>query len=216
MADHMKEMEKEIEEDRRQGIRRKLLLHACCAPCSSGCLSAICPHFHVSIYFFNPNISSLEEYERRYREEERFLEILKENGEEGAEELSLTDPGYDHGEWLLAVKGLENEPERGRRCEACFRMRLEKTFMEAASKGYDCVTTTLTLSPLKDANLINRIGTELSEKYNVHWLPSDFKKRDGFLKSVRLSEKYGLYRQDFCGCEFSKRERNEKSDRIVE
>ncbi|MBQ7557010.1 MAG: epoxyqueuosine reductase QueH [Lachnospiraceae bacterium] len=205
-VNYMREMEKEIGDDRQKGVRRRLLLHACCAPCTSGCLSVVAPHFDVSLFFYNPNIDTGSEYDKRYEELVRFVKLLKENGEEGMEGVSVFQSGYDHGEWLAKVSGLENEPEGGKRCAVCFRERLDRTFREAVERSFDCVTTTLTLSPRKNAQLINAIGEELSEIYGIHWLPSDFKKKDGFLRSVRLSEKYGLYRQDYCGCEFSREE----------
>lgn len=192
------------------GTRPKLLLHSCCAPCSSYCLIYLLPYFDITCFFYNPNITGKEEYEKRYANLVRLCGILNEEFDPAARDglpIEVTD-GRGDGEFFLknvSEGGLASCPEGGERCTMCFRMRLEKTFKEAISGGYDYFSTTLTISPHKNARLINSIGYELAKESGVMWLPSDFKKNDGFKESVRLSEKYGLYRQDYCGCEFSKR-----------
>lgn len=172
-----------------------LLLHCCCAPCSSACLERLKDFFDITVFYYNPNIEN-EEYLRRKAELSR---LINETG--WAEEL---DCDHDTECYYLAISGLENEKEGGKRCEVCFNLRLEKTCSVAEKLGFDYFTTTLTISPLKDANLINSIGEKLAEGKKVKWLYSDFKKRDGYLQSIRLSQKYNLYRQDYCGCIYSK------------
>ena len=184
--------------ERLSGFEEKprLLLHSCCAPCSSHCLSVLAPLAKVSVLYFNPNIYPREEYEKRKSEQKRLIESA-------FPEVELLDADYDHDAFLRAAAGLEEEREGGARCEKCFRLRLERAAREAKAGGFDLFATTLTVSPHKNAPLINAIGLEEGEKAGVEFLPSDFKKRDGYLHSVRLSEKYALYRQNYCGCEFS-------------
>ena len=184
--------------ERLSGFEEKprLLLHSCCAPCSSHCLSVLAPLAKVSVLYFNPNIYPREEYEKRKSEQKRLIESA-------FPEVELLDADYDHDAFLRAAAGLEEEREGGARCEKCFRLRLERAAREAKAGGFDLFATTLTVSPHKNAPLINAIGLEEGEKAGAEFLPSDFKKRDGYLHSVRLSEKYALYRQNYCGCEFS-------------
>ena len=172
-----------------------LLLHCCCAPCSSACLERLKDYFDITVFYYNPNIED-EEYFRRKDELKR---LIKETG--WAKEL---DCDHEKESYYSAVCGLEKEPEGGKRCEVCFKLRLEKTCEVAEKLGYDYFTTTLTISPLKDAKLLNSIGEKLAEGKKVKWLYSDFKKKNGYLNSIRLSEKYNLYRQDYCGCVYSK------------
>ena len=174
--------------------KHSLLLHCCCAPCSSACLEKLHGHFDITVLYYNPNIED-EEYFRRKAELSR---LIKETG--WAKEI---DCDHDKDKYYSAICGLESEPEGGKRCEVCFNLRLEKTAEIAQKLGFDYFTTTLTISPLKDAALLNAIGEKVAEGKNVKWLYSDFKKRDGYLKSIRLSEKYNLYRQDYCGCVYS-------------
>ena len=174
--------------------KHSLLLHCCCAPCSSACLERLKDYFDITVFYYNPNIED-EEYLRRKEELSR---LIRKTG--WAKEL---DCDHDKDSFYSAVKGLEKEPEGGKRCEVCFKLRLEKTFETAEKLRYDYFTTTLTISPLKDARLLNSIGEKLAEGKNVKWLYSDFKKRDGYLNSIRLSEKYDLYRQNYCGCVYS-------------
>lgn len=175
--------------------KKKLLLHCCCAPCSSACLERLKDYFDITVLFYNPNIED-EEYERR---KDELLRLISETG--WAEVLEC---GHDTNEFYGAICGLEREKEGGKRCGECFKLRLGKTASLAESGGFDYFTTTLTISPLKNAALINSIGEKLAEGKKVKWLYSDFKKRDGYLRSIRLCEKYGLYRQNFCGCVYSR------------
>lgn len=194
------EMQKIIEKARAEGKKPTLLLHACCAPCSSACLDRIKDDFDVTVYFYNPNMDSAEEFSRRETEERRLCEALN---------IKLLVEEYDGAEFYCVAKGFEKEKEGGKRCERCFNLRLTKTAEKAKEKGFDYFTTTLTISPLKSADLLNEIGKKIAEEKGIPFLPSDFKRRDGYKKSVELSKKYGLYRQNYCGCIFSKIEREE-------
>lgn len=178
------------------GKKPALLMHACCAPCSSACLERVKDAFSVTIYYYNPNIDSEEEFFKRVREQERLCAELN---------VKAIVENYDPGAFYDAVKGLEKEPEGGKRCEQCFYLRLKKTAETAKEKGFDYFTTTLTVSPLKNAELLNGIGEKVAAETGVKFLPSDFKKRGGYQRSVELSNKYGLYRQNYCGCVFSKK-----------
>lgn len=173
----------------------RLLLHCCCAPCSSACLKRVKDFFEISAFFYNPNIED-EEYYKRKNELIRFLSATG--------WADAVDCDHEKQRFYSAVKGLEREKEGGKRCAVCFSLRLEKTAEEAKRGGFDYFATTLTLSPLKNAALINETGERLAEKYGVNWLYSDFKKQNGYLESLRLSQEYGLYRQNYCGCIYSK------------
>ena len=181
----------------------KLLLHACCAPCSSYVIEYLSNYFEITIYFYNPNMDSSEEYYKRLKELERFIKEFKTKYP-----VHLVSEEYNHDEFLEISKNLENEPERGKRCLKCYRLRLEKSFMYAKEKHFDFITTTLTLSPHKNSHVINEIGSDLEKKYSFPYLYSDFKKREGYKRSIVLSSEYHLYRQNYCGCEFSKKENN--------
>lgn len=176
-----------------------LLLHSCCAPCSSACLEILHEHFKVTVFYYNPNIEEEGEYRKRKAEQIRFL---RETG--WAEFL---DCDHDAADFRAVSAGRENCPERGERCRACYELRLRRTAEEAKARGFDYFSTTLSVSPYKVSRWINEIGCALEGETGVKFLPSDFKKRGGYLRSVQLSGEYGLYRQDFCGCVFSKRER---------
>ena len=176
----------------------KLLLHVCCAPCASYCVTQTVPRTHVTLFFYNPNLDSGEEYEKRLREVYRLPEVMNGTG--------VLETGYRHAEFEAAAEGLEDAPEGGARCERCLRLRLEETARQAKAGGYDLFATTLTVSPHKNAALINRLGEETAERYGVAYLPTDFKKRGGYFRSVQLSKEYGLYRQNYCGCVFSRHE----------
>ncbi len=175
----------------------KLLIHSCCAPCSSACLERLKDHFSITVLYYNPNIGSEEEYEKRKAEQ---IRLLKETGW-----AEILDCDYDKSAFDNLVKGYENEPERGKRCYLCYKLRIDKTAQTAKEKGYDYFATTLTLSPLKNTAWLNEIGQDAESRYGVNYLFSDFKKKGGYQRSIQLSKEYGLYRQDFCGCEFSKR-----------
>lgn len=200
---YQKEMEKHLPAPGAPAPR--LLLHVCCAPCSSYVLEYLSAHFEITVYYYNPNIEPESEYRFRAAEEQRFIREI-----EPAHPVSYTEGEYDPASFHAAARGLEREPEGGARCTECFRLRLEKAAQACRAGGYDYFTTTLTISPLKDADRLNAIGQELAEKYGVRWLPSDFKKRGGYVRSVELSREHGLYRQDYCGCVYSKAESLER------
>ncbi|MDO4316706.1 MAG: epoxyqueuosine reductase QueH [Lachnospiraceae bacterium] len=179
----------------------RLFLHSCCAPCSSYVLELLSRYFRITLFYYNPNISPKEEFEKRTAELAR---LLREMPLAHPAELLVGD--YRPEAFYGAVRGLEQEPEGGARCEVCYRLRLREAFREAKERGFDYVTTTLSISPLKSAEKLNAIGKELSEEYGIPYLYSDFKKKGGYQRSVELSREYGLYRQNFCGCVFSKEE----------
>ncbi|HOO42120.1 MAG TPA: epoxyqueuosine reductase QueH [Bacteroidales bacterium] len=181
-----------------QNDRKKLLLHVCCGPCSTTALERLYPEYDITVFYYNPNTAPQKEYLLRRDEARRVTRDIF------GSEIDFLEGEYCPDAFLEAVKGYENEPEGGRRCEICFRMRLEETARYARENGYSHFCTTLTLSPHKNAILINRIGEELTHKYKgLTYLPSDFKKRNGFGRSVEISKKYELYRQEYCGCIFS-------------
>lgn len=184
---------------------KKLFLHSCCAPCSSYVLEYLSVYFPITVFYYNPNISFAEEYRHRLAEQKHLIECL--NREGGRYPIGVIEGDYVPERFFAMAKGLEECPEGGERCEGCFRLRLEESARQAAAAGADYFTTTLTISPLKNAPLLNRIGEEMAATYGVPWLPSDFKKRNGYKRSVELSAEYGLYRQDYCGCVYSRRER---------
>ena len=179
------------------GSRPRLLLHACCGPCSSAVLEQLCQYFDITILYYNPNIWPAAEYRRREEELERFVAAAHPLG------VTVVEDRYDPEEFYAAARGLEAEPERGARCTACYRLRMRRAAAYAAANGFDWFATTLSISPHKDAERINRIGQELAAEYGVPHLPSDFKKKNGYLRSLQLSAEYGLYRQDYCGCVYS-------------
>ncbi len=184
----------------------KLLLHSCCAPCSSYVLEYLSEYFSITVFYYNPNIFPKEEYEHRTCELRRLVGALPVKNK-----VTVIAAEYTPEEFYEAVKGLEDIPEGGERCFACYRLRLERTAQLAAELGADYFTTTLSISPYKNAPKLNEIAEELGDIYKVKALPSDFKKRGGYKRSVELSAEYGLYRQDYCGCVFSKREREQKN-----
>ena len=195
------EMEKQIS-NLEEGS--KLLLHACCAPCSSAVLSRLANFFKISILYYNPNITEETEYRKRIDELKRFVSVFKTKYP-----VEIIEGEYDPNIFLNMAKGLELEPERGKRCYECYKLRLEGTAKQAELLGFDNFATTLTLSPHKNANWINEIGEELNKKYKSNYLYSDFKKKEGYKKSIELSREYNLYRQDYCGCIYSKRNRQD-------
>lgn len=180
--------------------KKKILLHSCCAPCSSAVIMALMDYFDITILYYNPNISPKEEYLKRKEEQINLIKKLK-----NITDINIIDCDYDNEIYEKRIKGYEDCPERGKRCNICFNLRLEKTAEIGKSKNFDYFCTTLTVSPYKDAKLINEIGKNLEKKYRIKWLYSDFKKNDGYKKSIELSKKFNLYRQDFCGCKYSKR-----------
>lgn len=185
--------------------KKKLLLHCCCAPCSSYVLEYLHPYFDITVFFYNPNITEEEEYTKRKNELKRYLsEVSFGDG------IAMMDADYDASPFLAAAKGLESCPERGARCTKCFELRLSETAKRAKEGGFDYFCTTLSISPHKNAKLLMAIGEFLAEEYGVDYLPSDFKKKNGYKRSIELSQEYGLYRQDYCGCVYSKRLKDEK------
>lgn len=176
-----------------------LLLHSCCAPCSSYTLEYLSRYFSITVFYFNPNISPKAEFDKRFAEQKRLIEALPSKNK-----ISLICGDYNYDEFLNIARGYESVPEGGERCFRCYRMRLEKTAELAKQNGFDYFCTTLSISPLKNSQKINEIGFDVAKKYGVRWLPSDFKKREGYKRSIELSREYDLYRQNFCGCVFSK------------
>ncbi len=205
-VNYQKQME-EIIAQQKEGQVPTLLLHSCCAPCSSHVLSVLSPHFEIIDYFYNPNISPRKEYEHRAKELEGLISAMK-----LPNPVHFVEGVYDPERFFTAVHGYENEPERGARCEICFELRLFDAARIAAEQGADYFTTSLTISPMKDAALLNEIGQKAGETYGVAWLPSDFKKKGGYQHSIELSREYDLYRQDYCGCIFSKQQREREKD----
>lgn len=186
--------------------RPTLLLHACCGPCSSAVLEKLSRYFDITILYYNPNTWPAAEYHRRGEELVRFIEESHPQG------VSVVVEDYHPEAFYDRIAGLENEPERGGRCTVCYRLRMERTARYAKEHGFDWFTTTLSISPHKDAVRINTIGKELEAQYGVKHLPADFKKQNGYLRSLQLSDEYGLYRQDYCGCEFSAKARQAQQD----
>lgn len=179
----------------------KLLLHSCCGPCSSAVLERISDYFDIDVFYYNPNIDSADEFYRRSDEQIKLVEDLGLN-----DKIYVKVIKYNHKEFLSYIKGFEKYEEGGARCFRCYRQRLEETAKYAAENNYDYFTTTLSISPHKDSQILNRLGKFLSEKYKVNYLFSDFKKKNGFKRSVELTDKFNMYRQDYCGCEFSRGE----------
>lgn len=194
-------LEKTLKSLSLSGARPRLLLHSCCGPCSSYVLEYLAPYFDITVFYYNPNISPEAEFRFRAEEQQRLLA-----------EMPLPSPvGFLYGEYepekfYALAKGHETEPEGGERCFSCYRLRLARTAEAAAAGGFDYFTTTLSISPHKNAQILNAIGGELAAEYGVAYLFSDFKKKDGYRRSCQLSQEYGLYRQDYCGCIYSKQE----------
>lgn len=182
-----------------EGETPSLLLHACCAPCSSYCLEYLTRYFSITILYYNPNISEETEYNKRINECKRLISLLPVKNK-----VSFIEGEYRPEVFEEMSKGLEDEPERGRRCYKCYELRMREAACVAADKGYDYFTTTLSISPHKNADWINEIGEKLEKEYGIKHLTSDFKKKNGYKRSIELSNEYNLYRQNFCGCVFSK------------
>ncbi|MCM1058445.1 MAG: epoxyqueuosine reductase QueH [Firmicutes bacterium] len=180
-----------------------LFLHSCCAPCSSYVLEYLCGYFSITVFYYNPNISAAEEYIKRAAEQKRLIKAY--NEEKKGFPIQIVEGEYEPRRFLETVRGLENCPEGGERCFRCYELRLRETAKRAAEGGFDYFCTTLSISPLKNTQKLNEIGRRLSEEYGIPWLPSDFKKKNGYRRSVELSAEYGLYRQNYCGCAFSLR-----------
>lgn len=201
---YQKELEKLLAQQESNGQVPRLFLHACCAPCSSYVLEYLSRYFSITVFFYNPNISPKEEYIKRVEEIRRMI------GEMAFEHpVEFLEGEYHPQDFYEMAKGMEDIPEGGERCFGCYRMRMEEAARLAQKGGYDYFTTTLSISPLKNAGKINEIGEELGEIYKVSHLPSDFKKKNGYKRSIELSAQYGLYRQNYCGCVFSRRNSDE-------
>jgi len=217
-----KNLEKIIEDISEAGRTPRLLLHSCCAPCSSYVLEYLSNYFEITDFYYNPNITEKDEYQKRSQELQRLISRMPLKNP-----VAFVEGRYDPDRFFKAVRGHESDKEGGRRCELCFRLRLEEAARlaacdpavlgslpagskEAFDRPFDYFTTTLTISPLKNTILLNAIGREMAEKYGVAWLPSDFKKRGGYQRSIILSKEYNLYRQNYCGCLFSKRDECDK------
>ena len=179
-----------------EDMKKKLLLHTCCAPCSTHCVKELLSDYDVVMFFYNPNIHPSGEYYHRYQEAKKVSAELK---------VELIEVEYSPLEWLDMIQGFEEEPEGGKRCSICFGLRLAETARYAKENGFDAFTTTMTISPHKNSEIINKIGEHLAQKHGIAWVHSDFKKNDGFKKSVDMSKELGLYRQSYCGCFYSVR-----------
>ncbi len=176
----------------------RILLHSCCAPCSSHVIDTLTPYFDITIFYYNPNIEPYEEYEKRKEEEKRFIKEFPH-----IHKVDMIDCDYDNNKFKEMAKGLEEIPEGGARCIKCYHLRLDATAKKAKELGFDYFGTTLTVSPYKKSDKLNEIGEYLSKEYNIKYLYSDFKKKNGYKHSIELSKEYNLYRQDYCGCVYS-------------
>ena len=188
----------------------KILLHSCCAPCSSYVITFLSNYFDITILYYNPNIAPQEEYEKRKNEQIKLIKTLNTKNK-----LDFLDCDYENNIYNEVIKGYENIPEGGSRCHICFNLRLEKTAKLAKLNNYDYFCSTLTVSPHKNSKVINEIGEKISNKYDIKWLYSDFKKNEGFKQSIELSKKYDLYRQDYCGCIYSKKDKEKQEITIL-
>lgn len=204
---YQKELEKIIEKQQRDGTKPSLLLHSCCAPCSSYVLEYLAPYFNICDFYYNPNISPKREYEER---KEELVRLIREMGL--STEVTFVEGTYQPEDFFAMAKGLEDLPEGGERCFKCYEMRLRESAKLAKEQGADYFATTLTISPLKNAGKLNEIGERLAEEYGIKYLPSDFKKKNGYKRSVELSAQYELYRQNYCGCVFSKMQAEREHD----
>lgn len=195
-------LDRKLDEIKNSQKTPSLLLHSCCGPCSSYVLEYLSHYFKITVFYFNPNIYPKEEYYFREKEQEDLIKMMPFDNP-----VSFIPAPYIPEDYYKAVRGHEQDPERGGRCTICYEQRLEETAKKAKEKGFDFFTTTLSISPYKDAQRLNEIGKRMEEKYGVEYLYSDFKKRQGFKRSIELSNEYDMYRQDYCGCEFSFRNR---------
>ena len=206
---YQKELEKLIERLQKEGRVPKLLLHSCCAPCSSYVLEYLSNYFEITVFYYNPNIFPEVEYTKRILEQQTLIDELPKKYP-----ISFLAGNYDRERFFEMATGLEHLREGGERCFKCYELRLEEAAKIAKDAGFDYYTTTLSISPLKNADKLNEIGMRLAEQYGVEYLQSDFKKKNGYKRSIELSSEYGLYRQDYCGCEFSYRDRQKQKDGI--
>lgn len=198
---YQKILDKIIQDNEKKGVIPRLLMHSCCAPCSSYCIEYLSNFFDITLFFYNPNISYAEEFDKRAKELTRLVNSMK-----LTRPVNVVIEHYEPNEFYNIAKGLEDEPERGRRCEKCFYLRLNESAKYAKEHSFDFFTTTLSISPHKDAQLLNNIGRELSSTHNIPYLYSDFKKKNGYKRSIELSNEFNLYRQNYCGCIYSYKE----------
>ena len=201
------ELEKLMSDSSNKG--KSLFLHSCCAPCSSYVLEYLCRFFRITVFYYNPNITEDEEYFKRVEEQKRLIEAMNDRGtaDSSAYPIEIIEGDYEKNLFFDSVKGMEACKEGGERCFVCYELRLRETARRAKENGADYFTTTLTISPLKNAGKINEIGEKLERELGVAFLPSDFKKKNGYKRSIELSKEFDLYRQDYCGCIYSKMER---------
>lgn len=206
---YQKELDRQIEKLQREGSVPRLLLHSCCAPCSSYVLEYLSKYFEITVYYYNPNIYPEAEYTKRIIEQQSLITQMH-----FRHPVCFLAGPYEKEKFYERVRGMEQLREGGQRCFECFALRLAETAKAAVRGGYDYFTTTLTISPHKNAQKLNEIGTEIGDRYGIRYLKSDFKKKNGYKRSIELSEEYGLYRQDYCGCEYSyaERERQKKAE----
>ena len=204
---YQKELDKLIERLSKEGQVPKLLLHSCCAPCSSYVLEYLSNYFEITVFYYNPNIFPENEYTKRILEQQTLISDMKVK-----HPVSFLAGNYDRERFFQIAEGLEHLREGGERCFKCYELRLEEAAKIAQDAGFDYFTTTLSISPLKNADKLNEIGTRLADKYGVQYLQSDFKKKNGYKRSIELSNEYGLYRQDYCGCEYSFRDRQKQKE----
>lgn len=215
---YQKELDRLIEKLAAENKIPRLFLHSCCAPCSSYVLEYLREFFRITVFYYNPNISMENEYLKRAAEQKRLIaeyNRLIKDGQAKGFEIGVVDGEYAPQEFYDIAKGLEQCPEGGERCFRCYELRLRETARRAAAGGFDYFATTLTISPLKNAQKLNEIGKRLSEEYNISWLPSDFKKKNGYKRSIELSAEYGLYRQNYCGCVYSKKDNPSSSIAVM-
>lgn len=199
-------LEEIIKENQNNNYIPTLLLHSCCAPCSSYCLEYLSNFFKITIFYYNPNITEQDEYLKRVAEQQRLIKELP-----CKYEIKFLEGNYNPNLFLNLAMGLENEPEKGKRCFKCYELRMRETALIAKKNNFDYFATTLTLSPYKNANKVNEIGEKLEKEINVKYLYSDFKKKNGYKRSIELSKIYNLYRQDYCGCVYSKQNKNQEN-----
>lgn len=192
----------------KDNIGKRLFLHSCCAPCSSYVLEYLRKYFRITVFYYNPNISEEEEYQKRVKEQIRFIHEM--NAQKDGFLIEFIEGDYEPELYFKCIKGYEQCKEGGERCNICFDLRLSTTAEEARKRDFDFFATTLTISPLKNAERINEIGFAMQDKYSISYLPSDFKKKNGYKRSIELSKEYDLYRQNFCGCVFSKIQAQDK------
>ena len=206
---YQRELDQLIEEIEAEGKVPTLLLHSCCAPCSSYCIEYLSQFFAITVFYYNPNISPDEEYFHRVKEQQRFISEFPTK-----HPVSFIEGDFEKDRFYSEVaKGLEKEPERGARCTKCFELRLGETAKRAAAEGMDYFATTLTISPMKDVELLNSIGAAMGERYGVEYLATEFRKKNGYLRSTQISKEYDMYRQDYCGCVYSFQERESQNSK---